>query len=154
MAEDIREVVTDRAQITYRIGRSVGGFVEKSHLESRPPRQNWLTRPVRGVFRCGHCKACKWVKPSKKVTCAVSGDAFEIHDFINCGTTGLIYTATCGCPKDYVRKTIREWRKRILEHVGDITHKRDIPLATHIETVHGGNTRDLFFQPLEYVRPP
>lgn len=50
---------------------------------------------------------------------------------------------------DYVDKK----KRCILEHIGDITHKRDTPLAKHMELVHGGDTRNLSFQAVEPICP-
>lgn len=151
--EDLRGVLTQRAQVTYRRGRSIGDRITRSHLDPLPPRQCWLERQINGGFKCRHCKACRWIKNSKDFSSAVTEKKFPIRDFINCSTKGVIYKATCNCPRDYVGKTKREWRRRILEHIGDIAHKRDTPLAKHMELIHGGSSDSLYFQPLELIRP-
>ncbi|CAJ0964743.1 unnamed protein product [Ranitomeya imitator] len=51
---------------------------------------------------------------------------------------------------DYVGKTKRELRVHISEHLGDIRHGRDTPVARHINTEHGGAQRLLV--PLMRVR--
>lgn len=71
----------------------------------------------------------------ENVTSATTGEEFEIYDFIHCSFKGIIYKATCTCPYDYIGKTKGEWRKRVLEHIRDIRHERDTPLARHLNTV-------------------
>lgn len=134
------------------MGRCIGDWVTHSHLAPIQPKENWLNRQIASSHKCGHCKACKWVKKSKEFKSSTTTEMFPIRDFINCSTKGIIYKATCGCPRDYVGKTKSGWRKRILEHIGDITYQRDTPLARHMEIAHGGNTDTLFFQPIELLK--
>lgn len=51
----------------------------------------------------------------------------------------------------YVGKTIREFRRRILEHIGDIEHQRETPLASHMRIHHSSNPLALKFWALEIV---
>ncbi|OCT76067.1 hypothetical protein XELAEV_18031256mg [Xenopus laevis] len=57
-----------------------------------------------------------------------------------CKTQGVIYVMQCACGIEYVGKTIREFRRRIMEHVGDVRHKRNTSIANHINICHNGNT--------------
>ncbi|OCT59808.1 hypothetical protein XELAEV_18000681mg [Xenopus laevis] len=51
----------------------------------------------------------------------------------------------CKCSIEYVGKTIREFRRRIMEHIGDGRHKRNTSVANHINTMHAGKTEMMHF---------
>ncbi|CAJ0967291.1 unnamed protein product [Ranitomeya imitator] len=53
---------------------------------------------------------------------------------------------------DYVGKTKREFRRRVGEHMGDIRHKRDTPLAKHMHTHHSDDPTGVRFTILEVVK--
>lgn len=51
-----------------------------------------------------------------------------------------------------VGKTIRESRRRILEHIGDIGHSRDTPLAKHMRSIHSHDPFAIDFWVVEAVK--
>ncbi|OCT65911.1 hypothetical protein XELAEV_18042164mg [Xenopus laevis] len=63
----------------------------------------------------------------------------------------VIYVMQCTCGIEYVGKTIREFQQRIMEHVGDVRHKRNTPIANHINACHNGNTSVMHFIGVEKV---
>ncbi|OCT76289.1 hypothetical protein XELAEV_18031488mg [Xenopus laevis] len=46
-----------------------------------------------------------------------------------------------GCYRCGDCKTLREFCRRILEHVGDVKHKQNTSITNHINEHHNGNTR-------------
>lgn len=64
-----------------------------------------------------------------------------------------MYIAKYSCPKNYVKKAKREFRRRILDNVGDIQNKLDNPLSTHIWEYHDSDPKSLTFCAVEVVRP-
>lgn len=50
-------------------------------------------------------------------------------------------------------KTLREFRRRVGEHLGDIRHNRDTPIARHVWIEHGGNPKCLQFKGSDTIRP-
>lgn len=69
---------------------------------------------------------------TKEFESVVTRERFALRDFVNCRTKGVVDIAS-SCPKNYVGKTKREVRRRILDYVGDIRNKRDTPLIyTHM----------------------
>lgn len=83
----------------------------------------------------------------------VTGENFVIRDFINCKSKKVVYLAKCTCPKNYVGKTKREFRRYILDHVGDIRNRRDTSLTTHVWEYHDGDPKSITFCAMELVRP-
>ncbi|OCT72009.1 hypothetical protein XELAEV_18034990mg [Xenopus laevis] len=75
----------------------------------------------------------------------------RIH-FINCKTVEAIYIMKCQCGKEYVGKTQREFWRRILEHVGDVRHKRNTSVANHINELHNGNMKVMKFTAVEHIK--
>jgi hypothetical protein len=50
----------------------------------------------------------------------------------NCTTKNLVYMLTCTtCYQQYVGQTKRQFKIRIGEHLADIRHKRETPVALH-----------------------
>ncbi|OCT98332.1 hypothetical protein XELAEV_18010563mg [Xenopus laevis] len=49
-------------------------------------------------------------------------------------------------------KTLREFRRRVLEHVGDVKHKRNTSVAVHINECHNGNTKVMQFFAVEQLK--
>lgn len=64
----------------------------------------------------------------------------------------MVYVAICDCPLLYVGKTIRELRRRVLEHIGHIEHSRDTPVAKHMRRVHQTYPFSLKFWVLEVIK--
>lgn len=58
------------------------------------------------------------------------GNMYMIRAFVNCKTPAVVYMGIGACPRVYVGETIGEFRRQILEHVGDIEHRRDTAVAT------------------------
>lgn len=151
---DLRELLPDKPAISFRKGRSLRDRLVRSHyVRERNPR-TWLDRRPVGSFKCGRCSFCKQIKTGREFTSSVTGSAYEIRDFINCRSVGVIYQATCPCPKDYVGKTRRVLRTRIVEHLGDIWREVDTPLSRHMREIYGGQIDNLVFRGIELVRPP
>lgn len=141
---DLEEAVGTRPQITYRKGQSLKDRLVHSHLDHPVQPSNWLSSQIRGCYQCDNCV------PSFLVS--QTGQKFNIPYYINCKTTFVIYKATCICGKEYIGKTIREFRRRVGEHLGDIRHERDTPLARHLWACQNGSSTDLKIMVIDHVR--
>lgn len=89
---------------------------------------------------------------TKKFQSPTTGITYDPRDFHNCRSSGIVYMASCSCPLIYVGKTIREFRRRILEHIGDIEHARDTPVALHMRRVHPDSPFSIRFCVIESIR--
>lgn len=106
-----------------------------------------------GCYRCSVCIACIQIKPGKYFVSNQTGSRFEFKYFLNCKSTFIIYMAECTCGKEYVGKTIPPFRRHVGEHLGDVCHNRDTPLARHIWLCQNGEVKDLNFAAIDHIRP-
>ncbi|OCT85064.1 hypothetical protein XELAEV_18023227mg [Xenopus laevis] len=106
-----------------------------------------------GCYKFGTCKACPWIRKATKIEGRSDMKEYFIKEFINCKTKGVIYIMSCECGKNYIGKTKRELSRRILEHVGDVLHKRNTSVANHINEYHDGNTSAMKFTGVEHIQP-
>lgn len=127
-------------------------FISKNSALIWRKEGTWLDRKINGTFKCGSCKACPFVCRSKVFVSVNTGKSFTMRDFANCCTKGLVYLCKCSCPMEYIGKTIRELRRRILDHAGDICNRRDTPIARHVWEVHGGDEKVLQFYVIKVIR--
>ncbi|CAJ0923823.1 unnamed protein product [Ranitomeya imitator] len=154
MDPDLRDLLGARPDITFRKGRSLKDSLVHSHYLKPTGGDTWLGRKPCGFLRCGGCQFCRWMKPNKSFTSSSTGKVFFQRDFSNCKSTGVVYMASCPCPKDYIGKTIREFRRRVGEHLGDIRHNRDTALARHMRSQHPDKPTDVTFTVIEVHRDP
>uniref|UniRef100_A0A803JIM5 GIY-YIG domain-containing protein n=1 Tax=Xenopus tropicalis TaxID=8364 RepID=A0A803JIM5_XENTR len=115
-----------------------------SHFQSSSGTSN---TKLKGTYTCGHCKACKYIYNLNSVV-----DRFnikhEVRDFFNCRSESIIYLITCPCGKQYVGKTIRMLKDRLLEHIRNIeqsnidasNNTKMTPIARHFHERHEGKS--------------
>lgn len=137
------EFVGDFPSVMFRKGRSIGEHLVRSHYTPIKAEGNWLDRKVVGTYS---------IQVIKQLQSPHTGLTYAARDFFNCRTSGVVYMAMCDCPLIYVGKMIRELRRCILEHIGDIEHKRDTPVAKHMTKVHLGNPLSITFCVIEVIR--
>lgn len=154
MDPELQEIVPLKPQVTYRRGRSIRDRMVHSHYVRPKAKGTWLDRRPTGTFRCGKdCVACPYVCQGKTFVTLGSTKEYNQYHFANCVTSGVVYLCTCECPLSYVGKTKRQLRRRIGEHLGDIRHGRDTPLARHVNEIHGGDPKKISFKVIEVIRP-
>mgnify|MGYP002063635744 CR=1 FL=1 len=64
----------------------------------------------------------------------VTRQTYRIVRGVSCQTNNVVYVLTCdlpGCKKQYVGQSKRQMGTRLKEHLADIKHKRDTPVAIH-----------------------
>ncbi|OCT71958.1 hypothetical protein XELAEV_18034936mg [Xenopus laevis] len=83
-----------------------------------PVKSTWLSDRTKGCYKCGKCLVCPFIEKNTSVS-RMDINEYKLMHFRNCKTSGVVYFMRCGCDKRYVGKTRREFRRRILEHVGD-----------------------------------
>ncbi|MEE6521975.1 hypothetical protein FKM82_020351 [Ascaphus truei] len=79
-------------------------------------------------------------------------ETFKIKQYMNCHTEYVIYLLECPCGLQYVGKTKRAIKTRILEHLSNIrrgvlTHS----VSKHFALFHNSSTKGLKFTGIENV---
>lgn len=93
-------------------------------FSSNNSAKTWLFQS--GFYPCGShtCTLCKYAVKTKDFTSQDNKQVFKIH-FLNCSATYVVYVINCThCDLKYVGCTKRPLKKRIAEHVADISHNR------------------------------
>lgn len=153
MDPDIANFVGDTPQLTFRRRQNLRDKLVHSHFSPPTPTGTWLDRQIQGCYRCSGYVACDYICRGPKFVGSVTNREFRIFHFINCRSMRVVYLITCSCGKQYVGKTLREFRRHIGEHLGDVRHNRDTPVARHVWTEHGGDPKCLQFQGIYLVLP-
>lgn len=143
--EDLKEVITPHPSLTYRRGRNIKDTLIHSHYQSQTSNSNWLRLSITGSFPCGTCSFCRYMPKRRCFINPLDEKLYDIKEFRNCKTTGVIYAAQCPCLKIYVGKTIQPLRMRICQHISTINCCEDTPLSRHVRLVHEGDPKSLQF---------
>ncbi|OCT88234.1 hypothetical protein XELAEV_18016860mg [Xenopus laevis] len=136
---DLKEVIGNYPQITYRRSKNLKDRLIQSHYRN-PIQSTWLSHNTKGCYRCGDCLACPYVCKSTKII-----GRFDINEYVTKQFMNL-------CGKKYVGKTKREFRRRILEHVGDVRNKRNTSVANHVNLYHNGDNGAMKFTAVEHIK--
>ncbi|OCT58240.1 hypothetical protein XELAEV_180024281mg, partial [Xenopus laevis] len=147
---ELQEVVGEKPLITYRRSNNLHDRLVHSHYTSST-KKTWLSYNIKGCHKCGNCVACPFVSKRTTFIGRLDIKEFTIKHFINCKTTGVIYVMECTCDKRYVGKTKREFRRRIMEHVGDVRNKRNTSIANHINDYHKGDCNMMKFTAVDHI---
>uniref|UniRef100_A0A1B8XZB9 Helix-turn-helix domain-containing protein n=1 Tax=Xenopus tropicalis TaxID=8364 RepID=A0A1B8XZB9_XENTR len=149
---DLGPILPHLPSLVARRSTSLGDILVHSHYsERRESPSHFLTSTV-GSYKYHRCEACQYMVSMKYFQRPGSQIKFEIRQFINCRTAGVIYVGMCSCPMLYVGKTFRELRKRVLEHIGTINNKKETPLARHIRDFHHSDVTAISFFGIEKVK--
>ncbi|MEE6513386.1 hypothetical protein FKM82_020972 [Ascaphus truei] len=73
---------------------------------------------------------------------------------MTCRTDHVIYMIECSCKLQYIGKTIRPIRTRIIEHLSGIKRKlTNHSIPNHFTEFHGGEPTCLKYKAIEHVLP-
>ncbi|OCT59690.1 hypothetical protein XELAEV_18000551mg [Xenopus laevis] len=115
-------------------------------------RSTWLTSKRTGCYKCGDCMACPLVERTLTITLIRDNAGYKLKSYTNCKSTCVVYVMHCICGKQYVGKTLREFRRRFIEHVGDVKHKHNTSISVHINECHNGNIKAMRFVAVEQLK--
>lgn len=96
----------------------------------------WLSNLTVDFHRSSHCKACDYMSTVKEFINPTDGRKYQIRQFFNCSMERVIYVAKCPCPRIYIGKTIRQVRRRILQHISSIRAGQDTLISRHMRFFH------------------
>ncbi|OCT90035.1 hypothetical protein XELAEV_18018650mg, partial [Xenopus laevis] len=150
--KDLTSVIGIKPTITFRRSRNLRDQLVHSHL-SKNVRPTWLENRTKGCYKCGSCLACPFIEKAVVYQGREDKPIYTLEHFMNCKTSGVIYVMTCKCGIRYVGKTKREFRRRILEHIGDVRHRRNTSVARHINEFHNGSLEMLRFTAVDRIEP-
>uniref|UniRef100_A0A803JPC3 Helix-turn-helix domain-containing protein n=1 Tax=Xenopus tropicalis TaxID=8364 RepID=A0A803JPC3_XENTR len=135
----LSRVLDKKPLFVFRKGRNIASWVSRSLFSTERNEQGTAWLRHKGTFKCGRnrCKACSVINVSKSFTSSNTGRVYQIPQYFNCQTKGIIYLATCCCGAQYVGQTIRAAGTRFLEHLSaiDRNDKRSA-IAKHIIEIH------------------
>ncbi|OCT89092.1 hypothetical protein XELAEV_18017710mg [Xenopus laevis] len=150
--KDLSEAIGNNPTITFRRCKNLRDQLVHSHL-SNDTKPTWLENKTKGCYKCGGCQACPFIEKASICLGRLDIPTYTLKHFMNCKTSGVIYLMNCGCGKRYVGKTKREFRRRILEHVGDVKHRRNTSVARHINEIYNGKIEMLKFTAVDHINP-
>lgn len=144
--KDLKQILTPYPSITYRRGKNLMDILVHSHLKtSSGSGSEWLKSNITGFFPCGNCDFCTVMPKRKQFTNPYDHKMYDIRQFLNCKSKGVLYGAMCDCPKIYIGKTTQELRRRVSKHLSTIRTQADTPLVRHIRDTHKGDHSGLVF---------
>ncbi len=123
--------VTKLCKKDYR-ARNIKDFLVKSDTYVRDGIDGHVSKDV-GFYPCLKCASCKNVrKRCFEFRSCITDRTYKIKQLVTCASTNVIYLLFCPCIKQYVGKTNRQFRTRIIEHMSAIRRK-DLksPVARH-----------------------
>jgi hypothetical protein len=129
---------TEKPILAHRRCPNLRDKLMKAKLPLLDPPKNMRHNMISEKTICDHRNCPIPSVFSKKHTFHSSntGRSYKKYHIGNCTTKNVISMLTCKtCNQQYIGQTIRQFKIRIGEHLADIKHKRDTPIATHFNTV-------------------
>ena len=111
----------------FRRSPNLRDHLVKAALKSNTPK----TTPYPQQFcKKQDCQTCKSIKRRDKLP--QNNREYKLAKDVNCQTNNVVYLLECTrCKKQYVGETKRNFLTRFKEHLADIRHNRDTPVAKH-----------------------
>ena len=111
----------------FRRSPNLRDHLVKAALKSNTPK----TTPYPQQFcKKQDCQTCKSIKRRDKLP--QNNREYKLAKDVNCLTNNVVYLLECTrCKKQYVGETKRNFLTRFKEHLADIRHNRDTPVAKH-----------------------
>lgn len=91
---NFKDLLPDKPAITFRKGRSLRDRLVQSHYVRESNPGTLLDRRSIGSFKCGKCCYSKYINTGKNFTSAATVMTYQIRDYVNCRSVGVIYQAT------------------------------------------------------------
>ena len=110
------KLFTDRPLFSHYRSQSIRDYMVKADCYIPPRQHTGRLDGVTGFYPCLHCVACKYSKEMNTFTSAVTNKQYTIRQFVNCSSSNVVYMISCKCDLQYVGKTSRPVRTRIIEH--------------------------------------
>ncbi|XP_075433352.1 uncharacterized protein LOC142470641 [Ascaphus truei] len=147
--------LADKVKMVYKKAPNIKNYLSPSALRNIPTKKHtWLDPPL-GFYDCRMCTACQHSsKMSHSFKSNTTQKSYTIKQHLNCRTSFVIYLAECECGLQYIGKTTRPLRTRILEHLGNIKRKITThSVSNHFLLKHNSNPASFTFKAIEQVLP-
>ncbi len=112
--------------------RNIRDFLVRADTYTPPSASGRLTETT-GFFPCRACTACRdSCKCTNTFSSHVTGKKYDIRQLSTCSSSNVVYLISCPCGLQYVGKTTRQIRTRIIEHKSAIRRiDEKSPIARH-----------------------
>ena len=128
-SRQVGQIFDVKPLVAYRRDRNLRDILVRAALPSRPPRRN------PGTFPClkADCITCPFLSPDTVIKGPRA--SFTVRRSFNCQSHNVVYAVLCThCDKIYVGETFRSFRVRTTEHLADVRHRRNTPVAKHFRS--------------------
>ena len=126
--------------IAYKRATNIRDMLVHSRLRSS---QRGVSKPP-GTHPCSksNCAACPFLNSSNLII-GHAHRRFTVRRSFNCQMSNLVYAITCkSCSMVYIGETSRTLETRFKEHLADVRHSRERPVALHFNS-HNHSIRDI-----------
>ena len=84
--------------------------------------------------KLGRCKHCPLLNKTGFIVSSSTTRKYKIPKRVTCNSQNVIYCLQCNnCSSQYVGQTKNKFLIRVNQHLGDIRHNRDTPVARHYQ---------------------
>ena len=120
-----------------------------------PPAATGRLTDMTGFFPCRSCAACKDAcKRTDTFTSHTTGKQYDIRQFTTCSSSQVIYLLACPCNLQYIGKTSRKVKTRIIEHQSAIRRGDEkSSVARHFRDA-GHSVSSLTFCVIQQINTP
>ena len=121
-----KDLFKDPPIMAYRRPKNLKDFLVRAKLN------NSIPHPPTTSCEREECAICSDLIKNPPNVHRITRKVIKHMTDINCCTENVVYLLTCTtCEKQYVGETKRQFRIRYKEHLADIKHNRDTPVAKH-----------------------
>ncbi len=125
-----RALINCQLTFGFRRPKNICDLVTSAKL----PPINPPTRPQITKCKRRNCRHCPKIDRSGSVQNLLNNRSYQCISKADCQTNNLIYLLICdNCGKQYVGQTLNRIMDRVNSHLGDIRHRRETPVARHIQ---------------------
>ena len=142
-SERCKEIFPEKPLFATRRGTNLRDILIRSRLDPYAA-SNITGRIIKNPWepcKKSNCDTCSQIQRNRLHSTTLNKAITSNQCHWQCTTTNVVYLLTCSsCKKQYVGETKRAFLVRYKEHLADIKHKRDKPVAKHINSHKDGNS--------------
>ncbi len=117
------------------------------------PKLSHINRTQPSPCHQKRCTTCQHFNSNQHFNCTVTRRKYRIRHNFTCSSNNIIYLITCKkCKKQYVGKTTKRLKDRIVRHRASIKSQQKVYLSKHF-CLPNHNIQDLTVQPIDTTTP-